>query len=74
MEKEILTNQKQLLQLYKIYVIQSSNNTMNNNTMGIESHDDSGPGDPDYHCDTHDNYPTMITRRMVNSVSKQHIN
>lgn len=72
MKKENLTNiinQKQLLQLYKIYIIQS-----NNNTIGIESHDDSGPGDPDYHCDTHDNYPTMITRRRVKSASNQHIN
>lgn len=72
MKKENLTNiiyQKQLLQLYKIYVIQS-----NNNTIGVELHDDSGPGDPDYHCDTHDNYPTMITRRRVKSVSNQHIN
>lgn len=69
MKKEILTNQKQLLQLYEIYITQS-----NNNTEVIGLHDDSGPGDPDYHCDTHDNYPTMITRKRVKNVSNQHIN
>ena len=64
MKKEILTNQKQLLQLYEIYITQS-----NNNTEVIGLHDDSGPDDPDYHCDTHDNYPTMITRKRVKNVS-----
>lgn len=54
MTKTDLTNLKQLLELYKTYTKQSSET---NRTI-YSIHDDSGPGDPDYHCDTHDNYVT----------------
>lgn len=40
------------MELYQTYQKQA-----NSNERTIYSlHDDSGPGDPDYHCDTHDNY------------------
>lgn len=32
-------------------------------------HDDSGPGDPDYHCDTHDNY---VTRSKIRTKTNEH--
>lgn len=55
-----------LFNLYQLYIFQG-NKKINANSMMM--HDDSGPGDPDYHCDTHDNYPTMIVRRRVKNVS-----
>ena len=44
MLKADLTKFKRLMELYQTYQKQANSN------------DDSGPGDPDYHCDTHDNY------------------
>lgn len=53
-----------LFNLYQLYILQG-----NKNINSMMMHDDSGPGDPDYHCDTHDNYPTMIVRKKVKNVS-----
>lgn len=52
MLKADLTKFKRLMELYQTYQKQA-----NSNERTIYSlHDDSDPGDPDYHCDTHDNY------------------
>lgn len=56
MERNLNANLKELLSLYKFYLMQA-NQEMDNSNIYCCRHDDSG-GHPDYHCDTHDNIPT----------------
>lgn len=67
MSKTNLTKIKRLIELYQTYQKQA-----NTNERTIYSlHDDSGPGDPDYHCDTHDNYVvnTKIKTKVKSNVT-----
>lgn len=66
MKEKNIVNLEQLVNLYQVYILQANEKRNINNMM---MHDDSGPGDPDYHCDTHDNYPTMIVRKRTRNGS-----
>lgn len=66
MNKTNKKNYELLINLYQIYVEQGNKKA---NTNSMMRHDDSGPGDPDYHCDTHDNYPTAIIRKRIKNGS-----